>query len=431
MYARYVGKRSAVAEAWTGYEGPMSQTSLRVGRLASRTGRVGALGTVFLAWLWLMAGANLAAPLYQQYAGEFGFATIVLTTVFATYAVTLVLTLLTCGRLADRFGRRPVITSGLGIGVVALLLFAVAGSPFWLYAARALQGVAVGLVSGPATAALVELDPDPEGGRPALLAGLAQAVGSGTGPLLAGVLAQLAPAPLHLSFLVVAGVTVAWTVLVWLVPEPGERSVEPWRMQWPRVPSAIRADFWRLGLTAGLVWASLALYLSVVPSYVTALLDTDNLALIGANSALACFASALTQIAAHHRPTPRRRTQAVGLAVLAAGLVLLVVSASLHAIAPVLLAALVLGVGHGATFVRTQDELNAVAPPENRGEVSAGFVCCIYAVVGAAVVGIGLLGEALPLTASVQVVGAVLAAGSLAAGAWQWEQGWAQRDSNP
>jgi MFS family permease len=330
IYARCMEKRSAVAEAWTGYESRMSQTSLRVGPLASHPGRVGALGTVFLAWLWLMAGANLAAPLYRQYAEEFRFPTIVLTTVFATYAVTLVLTLLTCGRLADRVGRRSVITSGLGIGIVALPLFAVAGSPFWLYAARALQGVAVGLVSGPATAALVELDPDPGSGRPALLAGLAQAVGSGTGPLLAGALAQVAPTPLHLSFLVTAGVTFAWAVLVWLVPESGARSVEPWRIQWPRVPSAIRADFWRLGLTAGLVWASLALFLSVVPSYVAELLDTDNLTLIGANSALACFASALTQLAAHHLPTPRRTTQAVGLGVLAAGLVLLVVSASLH-----------------------------------------------------------------------------------------------------
>jgi hypothetical protein len=65
--------------------------------------------TVFLGWLWVMAGANLAAPLYSVYADEFGFSSIVLTTVFATYAVTLVATLLVAGRLADRIGRRPVI----------------------------------------------------------------------------------------------------------------------------------------------------------------------------------------------------------------------------------------------------------------------------------------------------------------------------------
>jgi MFS family permease len=397
----------------------MPHSPLGIRLPGARTGHVRALGTLFLAWLWLMAGANLAAPLYGTYADEFGFPPIVLTTVFATYAVTLVLTLLTCGRLADRFGRRPVIMSGLAVGIVALLVFAAATSPAWLYAARALQGVAVGLVSGPATAALVELDPDPEQGRPALLAGLSQAVGSGTGPLVAGLLAQLAPSPLHLSFLVGAGVTVAWLVLVWLVPEPGELTGEPWRMQWPRVPEAIRTDFWRLGLTGGLVWASLALYLSVVPSYVAELLDTDNLALIGANSALACFASALTQIVAQRHPTPRRMTQAVGLVVLAAGLALLVVSATVQLIALVLLSAVVIGVGHGSTFLRTQDELNAVVPAQGRGEVSAAFVSCIYALVGGAVVGVGLLAELMPLTSSVQVVGTLLAAGSLVAAGWQ------------
>jgi MFS family permease len=397
----------------------MPPSSLRTSVPEASTGRIRALGTIFLAWLWLMAGANLAAPLYERYAVELGFPAIVLTTVFATYAVTLVLTLLACGRLADRFGRRPVISAGLGVGIVALLVFAAADSTLWLYVARALQGIAVGLVSGPATAALVELDPDAEHGRPALLAGLAQAVGSGTGPLVAGILAQLAPAPLHLSFLVGAGITVAWLLLVWLLPEPGERSEEPWRMQWPRVPEEMRADFWRLGVTGGLVWASLALYLSVVPSYVAHLLHTGNLALIGANSALACFASAGTQIVMQRHPTPRRTTQAVGLAVLATGLVLLVVSAAVNLLPLVLLAAVVIGLGHGSTFLRAQDELNAAAPPAQRGEVSAAFVCCIYALVGGAVVGVGLLGEALPLTGSVQIVGGALAAASLATAGWQ------------
>jgi MFS family permease len=302
--------------------------------------------------------------------------------------------------------------------VLALLVFAAAATPVWLYAARALQGIAVGLVSGPTTAGLVELDPDPASGRPALLAGLAQAMGSGTGPLLAGALAQVAPSPLHLSFLVAAAVTAGWLVLLWLVPEPGVRSGEPWRMQWPRVPRDLRSSFWRLGLTGGLVWASLALYLSVVPSYVAELLHTRNLALIGANSALACFASAVTQVAALRRDTPRRLTQAVGLGILATGLVLLV-SAAFGVLVLVLLAAVVIGVGHGVTFLRAQDELNAVAPPAQRGEVSAAFVCCIYAVVGASVVGVGLLAEVLPLTGSVQVVGALLSVGAVVTAGWQ------------
>jgi predicted MFS family arabinose efflux permease len=382
--------------------------------------------TIFLGWLWLMAGANLAAPLYSVYAARFGFSGIVLTTVFATYALTLVLTLLVGGRLADRVGRRPVILAGLAVAGLALVLFVLATGTVWLYAARALQGVAVGLISGPATAALVEIDPRRDQGRPALLAGLAQAVGSGLGPLLGGAIAEWAPAPLHTCFLVVLAGTVLAGVLVWLLPEPGERGRDPWRPQWPRVPAPMRGAFARLGLTAGLVWATLALYLSVVPTYVGALLSTSDLALLGANSALACFASALAQVVAQRRSmagSKGRRRQAAGLALLTLGLLLLVLSAQLESIVTVLLAAVVIGLGHGLAVLHAQDELNSLAPDDRRAEVTAAFVCCIYVLVGGAVVGIGLLGEAVSFTTAFSVVALVLAVLASAAAGWQLRAG--------
>jgi hypothetical protein len=133
---------------------------------------------VWAAWLVLMAGANLATPLYAVYAKTFGFSSLVLTTIFATYAVVLVPALIVFGRLSDRFGRRPVILAGLGMACGGLLLFAFARSSAWLYGARAVQGLAVGMISGAATAALVELDPRHDRRRAALFAGLAQAGGS-------------------------------------------------------------------------------------------------------------------------------------------------------------------------------------------------------------------------------------------------------------
>jgi MFS family permease len=64
---------------------------------------------VWAGWFVLMAGANLATPLYAVYARKFGFSSLVLTTVFATYAVVLVPALVLFGRLSDRLGRRPVV----------------------------------------------------------------------------------------------------------------------------------------------------------------------------------------------------------------------------------------------------------------------------------------------------------------------------------
>jgi MFS family permease len=375
--------------------------------------------TIFLAWWWLMAGANLAAPLYAGYATRFGFSSLVLTTVFATYAATLVLTLTTCGRLSDRLGRRPVIVTGLAVGTLALLVFAAATTTGWLYLARALQGVAVGLVSGPSTAALVEIDPHPEERRPALFAGLAQAAGSGAGPLVAGVLAEWAVWPWHLPFVVGVGGTLVATAFVLALPEPSRGDREPWRIQWPRIPAVMRTSFWRVSLTAGLVWASLALYLSVVPSYVADLLSTSDLALIGATSAVPCLVSAATQVCVRRTSAGRRTSQAAGLAVLAGGLVLLIWSAGTHRLVTVLLGAVLTGLGHGIAFLHAQDELNDLAPASRRGEVSAAFVCCVYAVVGAAVIGVGLTDEWTGLTAAAGLVGGLVAVSAVATSVWQ------------
>jgi MFS family permease len=115
--------------------------------------------TVWGAWLAVMTGTNLATPLYAVYAERFGFSSLALTAIFAASAVVLVPALVVFGRLSDRFGRKPVILGGLAAGCVGLVLFATAQGTGWLLAARAVQGLAVGMISGAATAALVELDP--------------------------------------------------------------------------------------------------------------------------------------------------------------------------------------------------------------------------------------------------------------------------------
>jgi MFS family permease len=366
-----------------------------------------------------MAGANIAAPLYAVYATRFGFSSLVLTAVFTMYAVVLVPTLLIFGRVSDRFGRRPVIVAGMLAGAVGLVIFAAAQGTAWLFVARAFQGLAVGVVSGAATAALVELEPAAGSARPALLAGLAQAAGSALGPLVCGPLAEWAPDPLRLSYLVLLAVNVAGGVLMLTLPEPAGMDREPWRIQRPRVPDGIRRDFARVSLTAATVWASVALCLSIVPSYAADLLDTGNLALLGGVSAVALGASCAAQILAQRRSFEPRRAQSAGLALLAAGLVALAAASELHSLAVLLLGAIAVGAGHGIAFLHAQDELNRLAPPERRGEVTAAFIGCIYALVGGAVLASGLLDGRLSLTIAVSLVAITLAATALLGAGWQ------------
>ncbi|HEX5468633.1 MAG TPA: MFS transporter [Gaiellaceae bacterium] len=378
-----------------------------------------AVAIVWSGWVVLMAGANLATPLYELYAERFGFSSLVLTSVFATYAVVLVPGLVVFGRMSDRFGRRPVILAGLSVACAALLVFVFARDAAWLYGARALQGLAVAMISGAATAALVELDPGDDRRRAALLAGLAQAGGGAAGPLLAGALAQWAPAPLRLSFFVGIGATLAAGALTLRLREESDRAREPWRFQRPRVPHALRSRFARVSLTAATVWAAVALYLSIVPSYVGDLLETDNLALLAAISAIALVASCATQILSERRHPSTRLSQAAGLAILATGLLALALGGPSRSLPLLIAGSLLAGAGHGVAFLNAQEELNEMAPADRRGEVTAAFISCIYFLVAGSVVSTGLLDLRFSLSASVDAVSVALVASALAAAVWQ------------
>jgi len=373
---------------------------------------------VWAAWLVLMAGANLATPLYAVYAKTFAFSSLVLTTIFATYAVVLVPALILFGRLSDRFGRRPVILAGLAVACGGLLLFAFARGPAWLYAARSVQGLAVGMISGAATAALVELDPRHDRRRAALFAGLAQAGGSAAGPLLAGLLAEWAPDRLRFSFFVGLGLTVAAAAWTLALPAAGEVRGESWRAQWPRVPRRIRSAFIRVSLAAATVWAVVALYLSIIPSYAADLLGTHNLALLAAVAAVALLSSSATQVVAQRAQASPRTSQAAGLAILALGLVALVVASPLHSLVALLAGSIVAGAGHGITFLNAQQELNEIAPEERRGEVTAAFIGSIYFLVATSVIGAGLLDLRFSLSSSVMAVSVALFGCAAVASAW-------------
>jgi hypothetical protein len=108
----------------------------------------------------LAAATNAAAsPLYRLYQLQFRFSATTLTLLFTVYVVVLLVTLLFLGSASDYLGRRPVMVAALALGAVACGLFLAAHGVGLLFVARALQGVAVGLISGTASAALLDLRP--------------------------------------------------------------------------------------------------------------------------------------------------------------------------------------------------------------------------------------------------------------------------------
>jgi predicted MFS family arabinose efflux permease len=369
-------------------------------------------------WSMLLC-ANLATPLYAGYSEQFGFSPAVLGMVFAVYALVLMPSLVLFGQISDRLGRRRVIAFGLGVQIVAMIVFAEAGGVAWLFGARALQGLAQGMMSGAATAALAELVSGEDTRKPALLATLAQSGGAATGVLLSGMLAQWTSHPETLPF--VAGIAVCAVAVVALavVPETAGGEEGGWRIQRPRVPREIREDFARVGITAAAVWAvGGGLFLSVIPSYASDVFQTENLAVLGLITATMLGTSALTQILVR-RGAPPAEAQAGGLVLLAIGLLGLVLA---HWVAAVLLiaGAVLAGAGHGLAFLAAQDNLTEIAPDEQRAEVSAAFYVCIYLGVAVPVIGIGVVAAIYSLFTAIVVFAAVTGSAALATATWHF-----------
>ena len=105
---------------------------------------------------WLVAGvlflslvaASAPAPLYGVYQAQFRFSAATLTAVFAVYALVVLITLLVFGSLSDYLGRPPVIIATLAVNIGACALFLTAQGVVLLFAARVLQGIAVGAATG-------------------------------------------------------------------------------------------------------------------------------------------------------------------------------------------------------------------------------------------------------------------------------------------
>src|SRR3989475_12072912 len=161
-------------------------TTTNTARTEERVGRWPAFWIVAGTFGLFLFAAAAPSPLYAVYAAKWHFSAISLTEVFAVYAIALLVALLFTGSLSDSVGRRPVILAGLAIQLAGMLMFVLASSVEWLFAARITQGIATGVVTSALSAASVDLQP-PE--HPTL----ASTVNSAT-PLLGLVLGALASA---------------------------------------------------------------------------------------------------------------------------------------------------------------------------------------------------------------------------------------------
>lgn len=357
-----------------------------------------------------MAGTTLPTPLYGLYREQIGFSELVVTVVFAVYAIGVIAALLVAGDFSDVLGRRPVLLAALGLSLLSAVCFLLQGGLPLLFAGRLLSGFSAGLLSGAATAAVLELAPPGLRARAGFAATAANMGGLGCGPLLSGVLAQYAPWPLRLPFLAHIALLVAAFAVARILPETvAVRSPRPpLRPQGMVVPPGTRTAFVPAGLAAFAGFSMLGLFTAVAPSFLAVTLEEDNLAVTGLVVFSVFCASTAGQVLMGRLGV--RRALPAGCLVLTAGMAVVAASLVVESLPVLVVGALVGGLGQGMSFRAGLTGVGAVAPEEHRGATISAFFVVAYVGISVPVVGVGALTLAIGLRdAGVVFAGYVIA----------------------
>ncbi len=349
-----------------------------------------------------MLGTTLPTPLYIFYKQRFGFSELMITVIFATYAAGVIFALLLLGRASDVVGRRPVLMLGLTLSALSAVTFLLANGLALLLVGRVLSGLSAGIFTGTATATLVDLGNRPD--RSTLVAAVANMGGLGCGPLLAGILAQLAPLPLRLSFWADLGLLSPAFAGVLAMPEPVETSpgqrLGPQRLS---VPAEVRATFIPAAMAGFAGFAVMGLSTAVSPAFLGRVGVRSDI-VVGLVVFGVFAASTLGQLLLEL--VPRDRAVPIGCAGLIAGMALLAVGLGELSLGLLVAGAIVAGAGQGLSFRAALAAVNQAAPADQRGEMASSFFVVAYLAISIPVIGEGLLAQA----AGLQTAGIVFAA---------------------
>jgi len=367
-------------------------------RVAERVTVGRRLGFVLVAYAFAvtMMGTTLPTPLYPIYQQEIGFSSLLVTVIYASYAIGVIAALLLFGQLSDEIGRRWVLLPGLLLSAASALAFLFAGSLVPLFVGRVLSGLSAGIFTGTATATLVDLAPPDRQRRATLIATGVNIGGLGLGPLLAGLLSQYAVLPLRLVFIVDLALLVPAVVGVFIIPEPvEEKATVRLRPQRLRVPAQVRATFIRAAIPGFAGFAVLGLFTAVAPVFLNRTLNLPNHALTGL-VVFAVFASSTFGQLILER-FPQRLVLPAGCVGLTSGMILVASGLQVHSLALLVVGSVIAGLGQGLSFRAGLAAINAQSPAAQRSEIASSFFVVLYVAISFPVIGVGIAAQAFGL----------------------------------
>lgn len=333
---------------------------------------------------FLFTLSNIPTPLYVIWQRDWGFSSGALTVVFSgTYVAAIMLSLLIVGRVADQYGRRPVLIVGAVCACLASVVFLMSDGVADLLLGRFLSGVTIACTVTAGMAACVDLAPSGRKASGSLFATIGLVSGAGFGPLLAGVIAPLSrnpQIPVFITMLAISVLALAITLLLPLgIPSPGHRKrrLLPALPRIPRVPRGFgRVLIWAIataspGMTVAAFMAGLA------PSVLAGLLHQSNSVTAGIIVCSMFIAGTVAQI-----PVKRldmRAQLAVGpmCALLAMGIVALCVTI-VPDVALFALAAILCGIAQGTGQLAAVALIGTTIDRTHRSESNAALNLVSY-----------------------------------------------------
>lgn len=385
------------------------------------------LWAVAFAFLTVLAFSTVPTPLYAIYQARDGFSTFLITVVFATYAVGVILALFFAGHVSDWLGRRRTLVPAVLTSVISAVVFLLWRGLPGLLVGRLLSGLSVGVVTATATAYLAELHlgerPGASPKRAQVMATTANLGGLGLGAIVAGVLAETVQAPLTVPFVLFGTLLAIAAIAVAIAPEtvtppPTRPTYHPQRIA---VPAEARRRFFGAAAAAFVSFAAFGLFTSLAPSFLADTLRQSSHALAGVPAFAAFTAAVAAQLTTGAWDV--HRLLATGMAVLSTGIALVVAATWLPSLALFLAGGLIAGAGAGLLFKGGIVTASGLASPERRAEVLAGFFLAGYVGISVPVLGLGILDQliepkiALLAFAALLLTGLAVSARSLLGGA--------------
>ncbi|MBF6063336.1 MFS transporter [Nocardia terpenica] len=347
---------------------------------------VGAWRGVAAAMFAIAWGGNEFTPLLVMYK-ERGLSVTTVDLLLFDYVLGIVPALLIGGPLSDRYGRRRLLRPAPLVGAAGSLLLACgSGSVALLSAGRVLCGIALGLAMAVGSSWLKELSQPPyapgsAAGTGARRSAMSLTAGFALGAGLAGVLAQWAPWPNSLAYLINVALCLIAAVWVSRAPETLAPQRNPNRLLADlKVPAAGHRRFLGVAVPVA-VWlfASAATAYAVLPALLASTVRGAPIAFSALITVITLGCGFAIQSVARRIDRPgTARAAVVALGLVAAGMATATWASASLALWATVVTAVVLGAGYGIGLVAGLQEIERIARPDDLAGLTAVFYSVSY-----------------------------------------------------